>query len=59
MFEHLIKRTIWVAKCEGCGASDEQTDRHPRERFCADCQKWVPYVEQSYIGPDLAARKNA
>lgn len=51
-FERLIKRTIYVAKCD-CGEEPDVKDRDPpRERQCK-CGKWAPYVEQSAIGPDL------
>jgi hypothetical protein len=47
--EYLVKRSVYVAACE-CG---ERTVSYEsvRERFCA-CGKWVPFVEESYVGPD-------
>ena len=51
MHEILVKRTIWVAAC-ACGDRTEVTENPPRERRCA-CGKWVPYVEESYTGPQL------
>ena len=51
MFERLIKRTIFIAQCE-CGDRTEVTHDAPKERLCK-CGKWVPYIEQSAIGPDL------
>lgn len=50
--EHLIKRTIYVAKCD-CGVEpDVKTDNTVRERLCS-CGKWKTYEEQSAIGPSL------
>ena len=49
--ERYVKRTLWIAQCD-CGERTERADNAPRERLCA-CGKWVPYVEQSYIGPEL------
>ena len=51
MYEKLIKRTIYVAQCE-CGERDVIESNPPRERLCK-CGKWVRYVEESYIGPEL------
>lgn len=48
--EHLVKRTLYVAKCE-CGESKEVEKDPPRERRCS-CGKWVPYEEISFTGPD-------
>jgi hypothetical protein len=49
--EVYIKRTIWVAECS-CG---ERTvsDTSKRETHCK-CGTWVPYVEQSYVGPSVS-----
>lgn len=55
MQQTLIKRTIYVAKCDICEFSDEVTDHPPRERFDSNCRKWLPYVEQSFIGKDFVA----
>jgi len=49
--EHLIKRTVFVWKCE-CGETDMREASAPKERLCK-CGKWAPYVEQSVIGPNL------
>lgn len=54
--EILIKRTIHVAKCEICGEQDIREDNPPKERFCFKCGKWVPYKEESYVGPSLKER---
>lgn len=51
--EYLVKRTIWTAKCPKCGESVERTENPPRERRCMTCEIWVPFVEQSFTGPDL------
>lgn len=50
-YERMIKRTVYVAECT-CGEKDVKDDNPPRERMCK-CGKWVPYVEQSYVGPEL------
>lgn len=53
MYEKLIKRTIWEARCD-CGAEPSvRTENPPRERQCPSCGKWVKFVENSVIGPDL------
>lgn len=49
--ETQIKRTIYVAQCE-CGERDIREDNPPKERLCA-CGKWVPYKEESYVGPNI------
>ena len=55
-FERLIKRTIWEAKCK-CGEwQDAFVENPPRERQCPACKEWVPYVENSVIGPDIEAK---
>lgn len=51
-FERLIKRTVWIAECT-CGDKAVRDDNPPRERRCL-CGRWVPYIEQSAIGPDLS-----
>ena len=53
MFEKLIKRVLWISKCPVCGEQKERDDKPPKERFCMACKVWVPYVEQSYTGPEL------
>ena len=55
-YEEFIKRTIWVAECPNCADRVERTDDPPKERFCTDCQIWVPFKEVSYIGPKLVKR---
>lgn len=49
-------RTIWVAKCSGCGDSIEREEKSAKERWCLTCAKWVPFVETSYTGPKLPMR---
>lgn len=49
--ERLIKRTVWVAKCE-CGKEDVKENSAPRAHLCK-CGKWADYEERSVIGPDL------
>lgn len=53
--EHLIKRTVFVAQCK-CGEKDTRDDHAPRERLCS-CGKWVPFIEESYTGPDFNQEK--
>jgi ribosomal protein L32 len=53
MFEKLVKRIIWVSKCPKCGESVEKDKNPPRERLCMKCNIWVPYKEESFIGPEL------
>lgn len=55
--EYLVRRTIYVAKCEECGEQDVKDDNQPRERFCMKCGIWVPYIAQSYTGPPLSDKK--
>jgi hypothetical protein len=55
--EHLTKRTIYVSQCE-CGERDVKDDHPPRERQCV-CKRWVPYVEESYVGPDISNAPDA
>lgn len=50
-FETLVKRTTWVSEC-GC-SMDVKVENPPRERFCSFCKGWFPYVENSYVGPEL------
>jgi len=48
--EHLVKRTIYVSQCE-CGERDVKDENPPRERMCK-CGQWVPYVVESFTGPN-------
>lgn len=48
--EHLVKRTIYVAKCE-CGERYVLDANPPRERQC-QCGKWVKFEPESYVGAD-------
>lgn len=50
----MVKRTIYVAKCDTCKESVELVDRTAKERFCGKCNKWVPFVEESFTGPPLS-----
>ena len=52
MFERYVKRTIYVSECGVCGDRTERPDNPPKERQCR-CGQWVPFVEQSYVGPEL------
>jgi len=49
--ETLVKRMLYVAKCPTCNDVVTKTENPPKERFCMDCNCWVPYVEESYTGP--------
>jgi hypothetical protein len=49
-------RTVWVAKCPGCGDTVEHSERRAKIRLCLSCQKWIPYVEVSPPGPTLVQR---
>lgn len=53
--ETLIRRTIWVSRCQ-CGETDVRNDNRPRERLCL-CGLWVPYIEQSWVGPEWSKPK--
>ena len=52
-YEVQVKRTLYVAKCPVCGDTTENTEGHVREKYCMKCGIWVPYVEQTYTGPDI------
>lgn len=53
MYEKLIKRTVWVAECK-CGEfKDVKTENPPREKMCPNCNEWVEYKEETYIGKDF------
>jgi hypothetical protein len=51
-------RPIWVAKCPDCGDSVEHTEKRAKIRFCTPCQKWIPFVEVSHVGPKLVRGTN-
>ena len=53
--ETFIKRTIYVAECE-CGEKIVVERDPPRERMCK-CGRWVKFVEQSYVGPEIGGRR--
>jgi hypothetical protein len=61
MYEEKVEaiRTIWVARCPGCGDRVEHLEKRGKIRFCTPCQKWVPYLEVCYTGPKLVRRTNA
>lgn len=52
-YEKYVKRILWVAQCSSCGDRTERTDNPPRERFCNKCKVWIPFVEESYVGPEF------
>jgi len=49
----LVTRTIYVATCQICHERVEHTEKIAKERFCQNCGMWIPFVEQSYTGPEL------
>lgn len=51
--EILVKRTIFVSVCPKCGERKEVTENPPKARFCGPCAEWVPYKEESYVGPEI------
>jgi hypothetical protein len=57
MKETVIRRTVWVAKCETCNFFDVKAEDAPRETFCNTCMKWVPYVKETYTGQDRFDRR--
>ena len=56
MFETLVKRTIYIAKCT-CGEEDIKIDNPPKEKLCK-CGNWVTYKEQSSISPEYKGIQN-
>ena len=50
--EHIVRRTIWVAKCETCDWNTEVADNAPRERLCPNCDVWVPFKSISAESPE-------
>lgn len=57
--EHIVRRTIWVAKCPtpDCDWSIEVADNPPRERQCPNCDTWVPFVALSAESPEYRGLK--
>ena len=54
MYETFIRRTLFVSACP-CGERQERAENPPKERLCK-CGKWVPYVAESYLGPDYGTK---
>ena len=48
-----VKRTLYVATCPKCSNRVGHTEKIAKERFCFDCKEWVPFVEESYTGPEI------
>jgi len=48
-----VKRTIYVAICPKCGDRTEHTERVAKEKYCSQCNVWVPYEEVSFTGPEI------
>jgi hypothetical protein len=53
---HMVKRTLWVSKCPGCGDQVERADNPPRERYCNACKQWVPFAEETAISPEYGKK---
>jgi len=51
-YEVLVKRTIYVSECEH--KKDIKESNPPKERFCDECNKWIPYKEESWTGPQIS-----
>lgn len=46
-----ITRTIYISECPH---DSKVVDKDPpKERFCTDCNAWIPYKETSYTGPEI------
>ena len=53
VYQHLIKRTIYEAKCT-CGKFERSVvDSPPRETKCTCGAEWCRFEEVSATGPDL------
>jgi hypothetical protein len=50
--EKLVKRTLWVAQCNGCDAGSERTTS-AKEWYCPGCRRWIPYKAVSWTGPEV------
>jgi hypothetical protein len=53
--EYIITRAIWVAKCPTCDFRiiDALEDKSRREVFCSNCKIWIPYIQDTWRGPEL------
>lgn len=47
-----VKRTIWEAVCLKCEWSQTNLEK-AREVQCPSCKEWLPFIENSYLGPEL------
>ncbi len=60
IYEHQIKRTIFVAKCN-CDKTEPFQDikesNPPRERLCPKCGTWLTYHEESASSPEYGNKK--
>ena len=52
MFNRLIERIIFIARCDTCDWKDVRLADPPREVMCPNCKKWLPFKEESYTGPE-------
>ena len=55
VYEHQIKRTIYVAKCN-CDPNepfqDIRSSNPPRETMCPKCRTWVSFHEETATSPE-------
>jgi len=52
-FQRLIKRTVWVAKCDKDDWKDVRlVNTGLREVMCPICHDWCQFKEESYTGPE-------
>lgn len=51
MHETMIKRTLWIGKCGGCGEKYEWDRDPPKEKLCK-CGEWVVPEEKSFTSSE-------
>lgn len=56
--ERYIKRTVYEARCP-CGDDVSIRESNPPKSRMCKCGKWVDYVENSVIAPDLGLKAYA
>jgi len=54
--KELVTRMIYVATCDSCQEKIIHTENYAKERYCKNCDKWVPFKEESYTGPELVKK---
>lgn len=54
MYEKLVRRVIWRAKCPNsdCEWEDTVDKNPPREKMCPNCKTWCKYEKLEYTGKD-------